>query len=75
MISCKEAAHICTKKQYEEATWKERIQLFLHLVVCKTCTAFSRKNAQLTSLCKKAHLQRLSDEEKQQMKIRLQNKG
>lgn len=75
MISCEAAAHICNKKQYKEASWKERIQLFLHLVVCKTCTTFSRKNTQLTSLCKKAHLQQLSDQDKQQIKRRLQNKG
>lgn len=75
MISCEKAALICSKKQYKEASWRERFQLLLHLVICKTCTAFSKKNAQLTSLCEKAHLQRLTEKEKREMKVSLQDKG
>lgn len=73
MISCEEAAHICNKKQYKEASWKERIQLFMHLVVCKTCSAFSRKNTNLTTLCDKAEMPSLTAQEKLEMKKRLRD--
>ena len=72
MISCEEAAHICSRKQYKEANWKERIQLFLHLLICRTCASFSRKNTRLTNLCDKDKLQSLSSKEKERMKKRIQ---
>ncbi len=72
MISCEEAAHICTKKQYKEASWSERFQLILHLVICKTCKVFSSKNTKLTTLCEQAQLHSLSQKEKQEMKRKLQ---
>ncbi len=72
MISCEEAAHICNKKQYKEASWSERIQLLFHILVCKTCKTFSSKNSKLTSLCEKAELRGLSEKEKQKMKKQLQ---
>ncbi len=72
MISCEEAAHICNKKQYKEASWLERFQLILHLLICKTCKTFSRKNARLTTLCEQAELRSLTQKEKQEMKRQLQ---
>jgi hypothetical protein len=75
MITCEEAAHICTRKQYSEASWKERLQLFLHILICKTCATFSRKNAQLTKLCNKAQLQSLSEKEKEHIKKKIQEQS
>ena len=72
MITCEEAAHICNRKQYKEASWKERVQLFLHILICKTCASFSKKNTQLTSLCDEANLQSLSSRDKENMKKKLQ---
>jgi len=74
MISCDEAAIICNKKQYKEATFTEKIKLVLHLLICKTCSSFSRKNAELTSLCDKAPLHCLPEKDKVIMKKDLQDK-
>lgn len=68
MTTCEDAQQICTKNQYEEASWREKINLLLHLVVCNTCRAYSRKNARLTRLCEKASLHTLSKSEKKRMK-------
>ncbi|MEJ2162600.1 MAG: hypothetical protein P8X60_04580 [Robiginitalea sp.] len=68
MISCKEAAFISSKNQYREANLKERIQLWMHLLACKACAAFARRNKQLTQLCKEASVKMLSPEEKKEMK-------
>ncbi len=75
MISCEKAVLICNKKQYKEASWKERGQLLLHLLVCKTCMTFSRKNNKLTSIFEKSQLQCLTEQDKRQMKKRLKNQG
>lgn len=68
MISCEEAAIICHKTQYKEATFWERIGLKFHLMMCKVCPQFSKKNAKLTTLCEKANLHTLSEKEKLKMK-------
>lgn len=71
MISCEEAATICTKSQYKEAGLGERTQLWLHLLVCKACASFSRKNRELTRACEQAALKALTPQEKAVMKERL----
>jgi len=75
MISCEKAALICNKTQYREATFMEKVKLRFHLFICKTCPSFSKRNAQLTSICNKANLQSLSQLQKEVMKKELQNKG
>jgi len=75
MTPCEKAAFICNKAQYGEATFIEKMKLQFHLLICKTCSVFSKQNADLTSLCEKAKLQSLSEQEKIMMKEKLQNKG
>ncbi len=74
MISCEEAATICNKTQYKEASFSEKIQLKLHLLFCSTCAMFSKKNAKLTNLCQKANLQNLTEKEKLKMKQEIRKK-
>lgn len=72
MISCDEAAILCNKAQYKEATFIERLKLKLHLFMCKTCSAFTKKNTEFTALCERANLQGLSEQEKLKMKQQLE---
>jgi len=67
-MNCEEAQQICTKNQYKEASWREKFRLLRHLVLCKTCGAFSRKNAKLTRSCDQASLHALSEKDKRQLK-------
>lgn len=71
MISCEQAATICNKTQYNEATFSEKMKLRFHLLLCKTCSGFTKKNNKLTSLCRKAPLHSLSEEDKEKLKERL----
>ncbi len=71
MISCKQAAVICNKAQYREATEAEKTKLRSHLAICESCTAYTNRNIKFTSLCQKAHLQSLSEAEKRKMKEQL----
>jgi len=71
-ISCEEATHICNKSQYKEASFWEIVKLKLHTVYCKTCAYYSKKNTRFTSLCDRANLQSLTDDDKEKMKEKLQ---
>lgn len=74
MTSCEKATMICTKAQYEEATFIEKVTLKMHILVCKSCSKFSKENTEFTSLCDKAISNSLSESEKQEMKEKLQQK-
>jgi len=74
MINCEEASTICNKKQYKEATLLEQIKLGFHLLFCKTCAAFSKKNKKLTILCERANLYKLSELEKEKIKEMIEQK-
>ena len=52
-ISCKEANHVCDKTQYKEANLYEKIILNIHLIYCKACRNYSKKNTKLTKLINK----------------------
>ncbi len=74
MISCDEAAIICNKRQYKEASLGEKLKLILHLLFCKACSKFSKKNAELTVLCDKAPLHCIPEKDKVIMKNKLQKR-
>lgn len=74
MISCEKASQICNKVQYKEASFIDKLKLQFHLLMCKTCSALTKKNTEFTTLCEKANLQSLSEQEKLKMKEQLQNK-
>ncbi|MEL6976125.1 MAG: hypothetical protein AAGL29_12115 [Bacteroidota bacterium] len=67
-ISLEKAKYICTKSQYGEATWWELLQLNIYLLFSKECSDFSAKNKKLTSLCKSAGLDTLSEDDKNTMR-------
>lgn len=71
MISCDKAAIICNKTQYREATFLEMLKLRFHLMMCGQCASFTKQNTKLTTLCQKANLKSLSEEDKRKMQDRL----
>jgi hypothetical protein len=73
MITCEEAAIICNKAQYKEATFWEIVKLRFHLLICKVCALYARKNEKLTTLCQKANLKGFSEDEKIRMKQQLRH--
>lgn len=74
-ITCGQAADICNRSQYKESNFWERLKLRLHMAQCKTCKSYSRRNAKLTSLCDKAGLCCLSEEDKKGMRRNLENQA
>jgi len=75
MISCEKAALICNKTQYGESSFIEKLKLRYHLFICKTCAHFTKQNTELTSVCDKANLKSLSDQQKEEMKKAFQSKS
>ena len=74
MISCDEARIICHKTQYKDASFLEILKLKFHLLICKACSAFSRKNTKLTTLCEEATFHGLSETDKVKMKESLKDR-
>lgn len=75
MISCEKAAIICNKTQYREATFMETLKLRFHLLMCNTCSKNTKENTHLTTLCEKANLHSLSEQEKHKMKQQLEKQN
>ena len=73
-ISCEQASHICNKSQYKEAGFWEILRLRLHILTCKACASFTKKNTALTSLCERAGLNTLSEADKESMKKDLEQR-
>lgn len=75
-ITCDEATIICTKNQYKEASFFEKIKLSIHLLTCRICGLYSKQNTKLTQICDK-HLHKdncehkLSKKEKEVFKKKL----
>ncbi|CAL67827.1 hypothetical protein [Christiangramia forsetii] len=65
-VDCSEAATCCDKAQYEEADFLEKIKLTIHLMFCKTCRKFSKRNSKLTNLMQESKLETCPEEKKNQ---------
>ena len=51
-ITCEEAALICNKSQYKEASFLEKLRLNWHFLHCKICKLYSNQNNKMTVLFK-----------------------
>ena len=72
-LSCAEAANVCTRAEYKEAGFKEKLKLKLHLYFCRTCNEYYHNNKKLTSLLQKADIKPCSLREKENFKNRMKN--
>ncbi|HFD12858.1 MAG TPA: zf-HC2 domain-containing protein [Crenotrichaceae bacterium] len=41
MLTCKEASYLISKKLDDHLTWRDRIALRLHLMMCKLCRGYA----------------------------------
>lgn len=67
-LSCAEAASVCTKAEYKEASLREKLKLKLHLYFCRTCKDYYYNNKKLSCLIGKADLKSCSSKEKEHFK-------
>ena len=59
-ITCDQATTICDKNQYSEASIKDKIRLYIHLIQCRICARYTKQNTMLSSLYK-GHAQYCKD--------------
>lgn len=71
-LKCHEAAYLCDKNQYKEISISEKLKLKLHLLLCKLCNKYARKNQKLTNTLKAVEIKTLNPESKLQLKEKLQ---
>ncbi|WP_026450321.1 hypothetical protein [Aequorivita capsosiphonis] len=71
-LKCNEAAHVCDKSQYNEAGFWDIVILKMHLAICKLCRNYSKQNVKLTDIIAASKLKTLHPEEKQRLKMQLQ---
>ena len=72
-LDCTEAAKLCTKAEYKEAGFIEKLRLNLHLYFCRTCDKYSENNKKLSSLLQKAEITPCTRREKDSFKEKLKN--
>jgi len=68
LIDCAEAGYCCDKKQYNEASFLEKIKMLLHLAICRPCRKYASNNTKLTKLIKESNLKSCPEEEKKMWK-------
>ncbi len=71
ILDCSGAANCCDKKEYNEASLREKTSMIIHNLFCKRCREYSTKNSKLTELIKKARIKGCTSEEKRNIKERL----
>lgn len=71
-ITCEEAVKICDKIQYGEATAWQRFTLAMRLSWCNITRAYSNRNVRLTKALKKAKINCLKDDEREQLQAKFQ---
>lgn len=76
-ISCDEAALICSKSQYKESSFLEKVKLNFHILFCKYCKEYVKQNSLLSkiykqeaTLCKRTHF-KMDDKDKKTLKNKL----
>ena len=73
MLTCDEATRLVSLKRYKKLTFRERIQLSLHLFACKYCMSFAKFSDLIDDAiegsCTHNHVdkQHLSKEKKQEL--------
>jgi len=72
VFKCESTCTTCDKAQYNEASFREKFCLVLHIVFCKSCREYVRNNRKLT---KQVHskLEKLDPEIKAQMQTKIES--
>ena len=76
MITCKKATFLVSKKEENKLSFGERIQLKMHLAICKLCRLFEKQSWLFSKHAQHMHEhsdQRLSIKKKEEIKTALGN--
>jgi hypothetical protein len=71
-INCEEAAHICDKSQYNEATWWERFRLNLRYAYCHITRSYVKQNKKLSDLVSNEKVTCMNSASKNELKTKFE---
>ena len=71
-LECHEANHVCDKNQYKEAKFLDKLKLIIHLMYCRACRDYTKKNGKLTKLIKKNEAKTLDNDAKSKINLAFQ---
>ena len=66
-LECHEANHICDKNQYKEASLWEKVKLTFHLIYCRACRKYTKRNNKLSDLVWNPKVETLDTSEKSEL--------
>lgn len=71
LLTCKKAAELVERKQNKRISFKENIQLKLHLWICKACAVYEKQSKIIQNLLQKvvqkSSTEKLSEESKKKI--------
>lgn len=62
MIHCEHARFLSSKSELQKLGFKEKIQLFIHQFICKSCRVFDKQQKKLCSLIRQSFTNKKSIE-------------
>lgn len=65
---CNKNIHICDRSQYKETGFLENMRMNIHILICKVCRDYSKRNGKLTKTIKSAKIRTLPPEQKEVLK-------
>ncbi|GLB53298.1 hypothetical protein NBRC110019_23390 [Neptunitalea chrysea] len=68
---CEKSCYICDQSQYAEASAVDKFKLRIHLLFCKSCQAYSKKNTALTNAIKKSKVKCICTKDKQELQKKI----
>lgn len=70
---CEKNGCYCDKSQYGELGFWEKISMWYHLLRCKSCREYRKKNKQLTEVIEKSGISTLNSQEREELKRNLRD--
>lgn len=67
-LKCHESNHLCDKNQYKDTTFWEKVKLTIHLIYCRACRQYTKRNVQLTKLIKNPKVRTLEESQRNAIK-------
>lgn len=69
---CERLAIYYDKMQYQPISWRKRLRVYGHLLLCKACKKYAKRSAKLTRLMQQLPHQKLSAKDLDYLKSKLQ---
>ena len=70
MLRCKEVASLCASEEVRTASWKKRVAVRIHLMMCRHCRRYVRELARIGAAVRALSLGESDDAERNEALVR-----